>query len=125
LVRKDIKILTLGYCGGNRIVNDIIKITLQVLTSQQQVISLFSAISTLAPRPTQPPVQWVPGQSGQGVKLTTHLHAMPRLRMGGITPLLPLYAFTAWRGKTFFLNLFTAVEIHIVFLWIMTGHQMM
>jgi hypothetical protein len=33
-------------------------------------------------------------QSGRGVKLTTHLHLEPKLRMSGATPLVPLYAFT-------------------------------
>jgi len=32
--------------------------------------------------PTQPPIQWVPlfpwRQSSQGIKLTTHLHLVPR-----------------------------------------------
>jgi hypothetical protein len=46
--------------------------------------------STTVPRPalgsTQPPIQWVPGslspgQSGRGVKLTTHLHLEPGSRM--------------------------------------------
>jgi hypothetical protein len=38
--------------------------------------------------------------SGQGVKLTTDLYLVPRLRMNGVIPLLPLYAFVAWTGKT-------------------------
>jgi hypothetical protein len=32
---------------------------------------------------------------------TTGLHLVPRLRMSGAIPQLPLYAFMAWRGKTF------------------------
>ena len=32
------------------------------------------------------------------VMLTTHLLLVPRLKMGGSTPLLPLYAFMAWTG---------------------------
>ena len=35
------------------------------------------------------------GYSGRGVKLTTHLHLVPRLRMSGAIPLIPLYAFMA------------------------------
>jgi hypothetical protein len=35
------------------------------------------------------------------VKLTTHLHLVPRLRMGGVIPQLPIYGFMAWRGKNF------------------------
>lgn len=46
-------------------------------------------------RPTSPLIQWVPVEWGllppwhnsQGMKLTTHLHLAPRLRMGGATSL--------------------------------------
>jgi hypothetical protein len=31
-------------------------------------------------------------QSGRGLKLTTHLHTVPRLRMSGDIPLVPLHA---------------------------------
>jgi hypothetical protein len=31
---------------------------------------------------------------GGGVKLTIHLHLVPRLRMSGVVPLLPLYTYT-------------------------------
>jgi hypothetical protein len=53
---------------------------------QRQKIFLFPNESIMALRPTQPPIQWVsgtvsPGISGKGVKLTTHLHLMPKLRM--------------------------------------------
>ena len=40
------------------------------------------------------------GQSGRGLKLTTHLHPLPRLRMNGVILLRPLYAFMAWTGKS-------------------------
>jgi len=45
-------------------------------------------------------IQWVPGALNlgvkrRGVKLTTHLHLMPRLRMRGAIPLLPQYVFTS------------------------------
>ena len=40
------------------------------------------------------------GQSRRGGRLTTHIHLVPRLRMSGAVPLLPLYAFMAWTGKT-------------------------
>jgi hypothetical protein len=33
-----------------------------------------------------------------GVKLTTHLHLVPRSRMLGAMPPLPQYAFMAWRS---------------------------
>jgi hypothetical protein len=35
-----------------------------------------------------------------GLKLTTYLHLVPRLRMSGAIRLLPLYAFMAWAGTT-------------------------
>jgi hypothetical protein len=49
----------------------------------------------------QPPIQWVPGAlslgySGRGMKLTTHIHLVPRSRMRGAIPPLPQYAFMAW-----------------------------
>ena len=31
----------------------------------------------------------------------THIYLLPRLRMNGATPLLPLYAFMVWTGKNF------------------------
>ena len=37
---------------------------------------------------------------GRGVNLTTHFHLTSRLRMDGVTPLLPKQNFTAWTGKT-------------------------
>jgi hypothetical protein len=36
-----------------------------------------------------------------GMKLTTHLHVVLRLRMNGGVPLLPLYAFMSWTAETF------------------------
>jgi hypothetical protein len=40
------------------------------------------------------------GYSGRGVKLTTHFYLIPRLRMSGAVPLLRLYTFMAWTGRT-------------------------
>jgi hypothetical protein len=34
----------------------------------------------------------------RGVKLTTHFHLEPRLRMSDAIAVLPLYAFMAWSG---------------------------
>jgi hypothetical protein len=49
---------------------------------QRQRIFLLASASRPALRPTQPPVQWVPGvKRGRGVTLTTHPHLVPRLRM--------------------------------------------
>ena len=42
-----------------------------------------------------------PVSSGLGVMLATDLHLVPRLRMGGATPLLPLCDFMARTGTTF------------------------
>jgi hypothetical protein len=46
-------------------------------------IFLFTTVSRTAPGPTQPPIQWVQGAVSlgvkrRGVKLTTHLHLVPR-----------------------------------------------
>jgi hypothetical protein len=50
-------------------------------------IFLFTTVSRTALGPTQPPIQW--GKSGRGVKLTTHLHIVPRSRTCGAIPSLP------------------------------------
>lgn len=34
------------------------------------------------------------------MKLTTHVHQVPMLRMSGSIPQLPLYAFMTWTGET-------------------------
>jgi hypothetical protein len=48
-----------------------------------------------------------------GVKVTTHIRLVTRLRMSGNISLIPLYAFVAWRGNAFmFLSLY---------LWIADG----
>jgi hypothetical protein len=56
---------------------------------------LFSKISRLAPRYTQPPIHWEP-------VLSVELHLVPRLRMSSVTPITPLYAFIACTGISFF-----------------------
>jgi hypothetical protein len=33
-----------------------------------------------------------------------HLHLVPRLRMSGVVPLLPLHGFMAWTGTTVLLQ---------------------
>jgi hypothetical protein len=52
----------------------------------------------------KPSMQWVPGSfpgvSGRGVKTTTHLHLIFRLRMSGAVSVLPLYAFMARSEQT-------------------------
>ena len=63
----------------------------------QKKISFFKT-STSTLRSTPSPIQLVPGfflggYSGLGVKLTTYLHLVPRLRINGVIHLLRLYAF--------------------------------
>jgi hypothetical protein len=43
----------------------------------------------------------VPILSGCGVKVTTHLHLVPNLRMSGAIPLLLMHAFIAMTAKKF------------------------
>jgi hypothetical protein len=61
---------------------------------------LFATMFKVTLGPTQPPIHWVLdalplGWSGQGMKLTTHLHLVPRLRMCEAIP--PLYHTSSWR----------------------------
>jgi hypothetical protein len=55
--------------------------------SRGERIFAVASVSRPALRPTQPPVQWVPGvlyaglKRGRGVTLTTHPHLVPRLWM--------------------------------------------
>jgi hypothetical protein len=66
--------------------------------------SLYQHAHTGSGRRPQAPIhrvlEFFPGDSGRGVKLTNHLHLMPRLRMSGAIPLLVLYAFKACAEKT-------------------------
>lgn len=39
---------------------------------------------------------------GWGMRLSTHLHLLPSLRMSGVIPLLPVYFFMACTGTTLF-----------------------
>jgi hypothetical protein len=58
---------------------------------QEQEMFFLPKTSRLAVRPTQPHVQWTSGLfssglSGWSIKLTIHLHLVPRLRMFGAIP---------------------------------------
>ena len=69
---------------------------------QGKEIFLFSKMSSLARRPTEPTIQGYralsPGLISQGMNLTTHLHQAQRLRMSGAIPHLPLCAFMTSAG---------------------------
>jgi hypothetical protein len=67
------------------------------------------------------------GQSCRGVKLTTHLHLVTRLRMRGAILALPQYAFITWyslkikhRDKFHLLSKMGAFQIHIFSTYLMT-----
>jgi hypothetical protein len=54
--------------------------------------SLFTTASRTALGPTKPPVQWVKRALSLGVKLTTHLHLVPRSKLYFHSPNTP-----SWR----------------------------
>ena len=68
---------------------------------QKQEIFLVSKISRPALGPTHPPIQWVPGR---GLKLSTHLHLVPGLRMNGAITLLP--HMLSWCGQALYFFFF-------------------
>jgi hypothetical protein len=59
-------------------------------------IFLFTTASSTALGPNQPPIQWVPGAVSLGVKLTTHLHLVPRSKNEWSYTSTPQYTFMAW-----------------------------
>jgi hypothetical protein len=64
-------------------------------------IFFFTTASRPVLEPTQPPIQWLRGAlslrvNRRGVKLTAHLHLVPRSRMRGAIPPLSQYVFMAW-----------------------------
>jgi hypothetical protein len=44
---------------------------------------------------------FLPGGKRPGAKVTIHLHLVSKLKMSGVIPLLPLYAFMGWTGKNY------------------------
>jgi hypothetical protein len=70
-------------------------------SQQGQGVLIFAIASRPALGPTQPPIQWVPGALLPGAKRPWReadhsLHLVPRSRMYGAIPPLPLYAFMVW-----------------------------
>jgi hypothetical protein len=51
---------------------------------------------------------------GCAVKMTTHFHLVPRLRMCGAVPLLLLYVFMVWKGTTLSQNEDNALQVVVV-----------
>ena len=70
-----------------------------------QEVHLICKISRPTLRPTQPPIQQVQclaphGRSGWGVRMTTHLHLMRRLRMSAAIHPFPLHNLMAYNRTT-------------------------
>jgi hypothetical protein len=92
-------ILELGYLSG---------VALDYRLDDQEFESwqgLGISLSTTASRPalglSPPSIQWVPwalslGESGWGMKLTTHLHLVPRSKMYAVIP--PFPSMPSWHG---------------------------
>jgi len=60
-----------------------------------------------------------------GIKLTSHLHLLPRLRMNGATTLLSTYAFMAYKGTTLALPLtFKIQNCRLIDIHILTGTEL-
>jgi hypothetical protein len=66
----------------------------QNTSSGWRKIFLLCTSSRPALGPTQPPIQWVPGSPSPGVKLTTHLHLVPRSRIR--VPIHPFPPTCSW-----------------------------
>jgi hypothetical protein len=53
--------------------------------------------------PTEHHIQWVPCVKNRSVTLTTHLHPVPTVRVGGAIPLLPSLPSGRVKGQRYFL----------------------
>jgi hypothetical protein len=49
------------------------------------------------------------GYSGRSMKVSSHIHLVPKLSVNGATPLLPPYAFMAWTGTPLHLPLYICI----------------
>jgi hypothetical protein len=67
----------------------------QFLAGAGKGFFLSATSSRPALGPTQPPVQWVLEALSPGIKLTTHLNIVPRLRICGAVPPFS-HVFMAW-----------------------------
>jgi hypothetical protein len=56
--------------------------------------------STLTLGSTQPHIQYVTGLFPWGTGLGYEAKLVPKLRVGGVTPLFLLYTFIVWTGTT-------------------------
>jgi hypothetical protein len=89
-----------SQCNSVNTVNRLHAGKLEFVPPARAIMVLFHIVPTPALGSTQRPMQWVPalfprGWSGRGVKFTTHLHLVPRLRMRGAMP--PLLHECSWR----------------------------
>jgi hypothetical protein len=91
-------------------------VSIEAMQWTRQTFLCYEA-SILPPGYNQPPIKWVmktitPGSSGQGTKLTTHLHLVIRLWMSGA----PLPYMTSWHSEA------TLPSIHNTISLFYTGH---
>jgi hypothetical protein len=112
------KLLIEHRCSSGSIVSDygMDDRAIGVRTQQGQRIFRLSSVSRPALRPTQPPVQWVPGvlspgvKRGRGVILTTHPHLVPRSWMSRSYTSSPPSASMACSGTALLYCTFTSLS---------------
>lgn len=105
-------------------------------SGQEQEGFLFSETYRPLSGSIYPLIKWVPRSFSQGVKFATDLHVLPRVRIGGIKPLLTTHSFTAcirttlpipWRlfsARSHFhaVDVLTLWHMHFVYIQIMPLH---